>query len=99
MAVNAKVAGVRQHPAGFDQAVYLVFVGFVFCCVAGLAQGFGHRRCGPAALAGVGLVDDDCKSPAALLAADLVEDERELLDRRDDDLLALLDESDAGRQI
>ena len=32
------------------------------------------------------------KRPAAMLAADLVEDERELLHRRDDDLLALLDE-------
>ena len=32
------------------------------------------------------------KRPAAVLVADLVEDERELLDRRDDDLLALLDE-------
>jgi hypothetical protein len=36
----------------------------------------------------VGLVDDDGEAPAALLAADLVEDERELLHRRDDDLLA-----------
>ena len=32
------------------------------------------------------------KRPAAVLVADLVEDERELLHRRDDDLLALLDE-------
>ena len=32
------------------------------------------------------------KLPAAVLVADLVEDERELLDRRDDDLLAVLDE-------
>ena len=30
------------------------------------------------------------KRPAAVLVADLVEDERELLDRRDDDLLAAL---------
>ena len=44
------------------------------------------------ALAGVGLVDDDGELPAAVLVADLVEDERELLHGRDDDLLAALDE-------
>ena len=45
-----------------------------------------------AALARVRLVDDDRELPSAVLVADLVEDERELLDRRDDDLLAALDE-------
>ena len=39
-----------------------------------------------------GLVDDDCEVASALLVADLVEDEWELLHRRDDDLLAGLDE-------
>ena len=38
------------------------------------------------------LVDDDGEVAVPVLAADLVEDERELLDRRDDDLLAALDE-------
>ena len=38
------------------------------------------------------LVDDDGEAPAPLLVPDLVEDERELLHRRDDDLLAALDE-------
>ena len=38
------------------------------------------------------LVDDDREVPAAVLVADLVEDERELLHRGDDDLLAALDE-------
>ena len=37
------------------------------------------------------LVDDDGEAPAPLLVADLVEDERELLYCRDDDLLAALD--------
>jgi hypothetical protein len=39
------------------------------------------------------LVDDDRKTPVAVLAADVVEDEREFLDRGDDDLLAALDET------
>ena len=47
---------------------------------------------GLAALARVRLIDDDREGAAALLVADLVEDEGELLDRRDDDLLALRDE-------
>ena len=40
----------------------------------------------------MGLVDDDGEAPRALLVADLVEDEGELLNGRDDDLLARLDE-------
>ena len=51
-----------------------------------------QRRRRFAALARVRLVDDDREVPVAMLVADLVEDERELLDRRDDDLLAALDE-------
>ena len=53
----------------------------------------GHGRAGAPALAGVGLIDDDGEAPAALLVTDLVEDEGELLHRRDDDLLAGLDEA------
>ena len=37
------------------------------------------------------LVNDDGEAPAPLFVPDLVEDERELLHRRDDDLLAALD--------
>ena len=37
------------------------------------------------------LVDEDGEAPAPLLVADLIEDERKLLYRRDDDLLAALD--------
>ena len=40
----------------------------------------------------MGLVDDDGEAAPALLVADLVEDEGELLHRGDDDLLAALDE-------
>jgi hypothetical protein len=39
------------------------------------------------------LVDDDRKTAVAVLAPDVVEYEREFLDRRDDDLLAALDET------
>ena len=45
------------------------------------------RRRGASALAGVRLVDDDREPSAPVLAPDLVEDERELLHRGDDDLL------------
>ena len=41
----------------------------------------------------MGLVDDDGEAPPALLVADLIEDERELLDCRNDDFLAGLDEA------
>src|SRR5262249_43034611 len=34
------------------------------------------------------LIDDDRKLPVAMLIADVIEDERELLDGRDNDLLA-----------
>jgi hypothetical protein len=39
------------------------------------------------------LVDDDRKTSVPVLAADIVEDEREFLDRGDDDLLAALNEA------
>ena len=50
-----------------------------------------HRRRGLAALARMRFVDDDGEDPAAL-GGDLVEDEGKFLHRRDDDLLAVLNE-------
>ena len=44
-----------------------------------------------AALAGVGFVNDDRKRPVAVVVADVVEDEWELLDRRDYDFLPACD--------
>ena len=41
----------------------------------------------------MGLVDDDGEAPPALLVADLIEDEGEFLDRRNDNLLAGRDEA------
>ena len=51
-----------------------------------------HLCGGLPALTGVRLVDDNRELAAAVLVADVIEDERELLHGRDDDLLAALDE-------
>ena len=51
-----------------------------------------HRPGGLAALTRVRLVDDDREVAAGVRRPDVVEHERELLDGRDDDLLAVLDE-------
>ena len=62
---------------------------------SGRAPAFGERLAHAcrrlAALAGVGLVDDDREGVSAVGVADLLVDERELLHRGDDDLLAGLD--------
>ena len=89
---EGKVARVGQQPAGLHQPVDLVLVGLVLLHPSRFRERTGNRCAGAAALAGVGLVDDDGKPAPALLVADLVEDEREFLHRRDDDLLAVLDE-------
>lgn len=52
-----------------------------------------HLRRRAPALAGVRLVDDDGELPAPVLVSDLVQDERELLNRRDDDLFAFAQEA------
>ncbi len=89
---EGEVAGVGQHLARFHDAVDDVLDGLLLFRCAGFAEGHAHRGRGAPALAGVGLVDDDGKAPAAVLVADLVQDEGELLHRGDDDLLAALDE-------
>ena len=87
-----EVTGVGQQLARLHQAVDLVLVGLLLVHLPGRRQRLRHRRAGTSALAGVRLVDDDREAAPALLVADLVEDERELLHRGDDDLLAALDE-------
>src|SRR5690606_32936948 len=87
-----EIAGVRQHLPRLHQAVDGVLDRFLFLLSAIRGERDVHLRCGPAALTGMGLVDDDCKGSPEMLVADLVEDEGELLDRRDDDLLAGLQE-------
>ena len=90
---EGEVAGVGEQLARLHQAVDLVLEGFFFLLCTCLGERLRHGGTGAAALAGVGLVDDDGEVPSALLVADLVEDEGEFLDRRDDDFLAALDES------
>ena len=87
-----EVAGVRQQPARLDRAVDAVLGGLVLALLAGRPQRGRHGRRRAPTLAGMGLVDDDGEAPRPLLVADLVEDEGKLLDCRDDDLLAGLDE-------
>ena len=89
---ECEVAGVREQSARLDQPVDAILGGLFLALLAGLPQRGGHRRRGAPALAGVRLVDDDGEPPMPLLVPDLVQDERELLDGRDDDLLAGLDE-------
>jgi len=91
-----KVAGVGQHLARLhplrDRLVHRVLgVGTRVFILRRGAKRLAHRRRGLAALAGVGLVDDDGEGLAAF-GRDLVEDEGELLHRRNDDLLPLLNE-------
>ena len=89
---EGEVAGVGKQPARLHQAVDLVLEGLLFLLFAGLGEGLRHGRAGAAALARMGLIDDDGKGAAPMVAADLAEDEGELLHGRDDDLLARLDE-------
>ena len=87
-----EVAGVGQQSFGLHQPVDLVLGRLVFVPGTGRPQGHGDRGGRPAALARMGFVDDDGEPAASVFIADLVENERELLDRRDDDLLAGLQE-------
>ena len=95
---EGKVAGVGQQLARLHDAVDLVLVGLVLCGSTALPQSRRHCRGCLAALAGVRFIDDDRKATTAMLAANLVENERELLHRRDDDLLAALRCTCAGRR-
>ena len=90
---EGEVARVGKQPARLHEPVDPVLEGLVLSLRAGFGERLRHRRAGAPALAGVRLVDDDGEAPPALLVADLVEDERKLLNRRDDDLLAGLDEA------
>ena len=86
---ESEVAGVGQEPAGLDPLLDRI-VDLVLGI--GLAERLAHGGGRLAALAAVGFVDDDGEVLAGSLAFELVEDEREFLDRGDDDLLALGDE-------
>ena len=86
------VAGVGEQLARLHQALEPLIVGLVLAHLVRLAQHGRDRRTGLAALARMRLVDDHREGAPAMLVADLLANEGELLDRRDDDLLALRDE-------
>ena len=93
VAVKGEVAGVGQQLLGLHQPVDLVLGCLVLFLGAGLSQRHRHRSRCPTALARMGLVDDHGELASPVLVADCVEDERELLDRGDDDPLSLLEQS------
>ena len=86
------VAGIRQHLSSFHDAVDSILGRLV------LPLGTNHRKgsthgCGClATLAGVCLIDQYRERTCPVLAADVLQNEGELLNRGDDDLLAALNE-------
>ncbi len=90
---EGKVAGIGQEFLGLYDPVNLVFEGLVFLLGTRLRQGHTHLGRGAAALAGVGLVNNDGKMTPPVLVADFVEDEGELLKSRDYNLLTALDKT------
>ena len=78
---EGEIAGVWQQLARFHQAVDLILEGLLFARFARLGERLGHCRAGAAALAGMGLVDDDGEPAATLLVTDLVKDVWERLHR------------------
>ena len=86
------VAGVGQQLARLHQALEPFIVGLVLAHLVRLAQHGRDCRTGLAALARMRLVNDHRERAPAMLVADLLTNEAELLDCRDDNLLALLDE-------
>ena len=88
---EGEVARVREKSPSSHDAVDRVLGGLIILGSARLGERHADRCRGLAGLARMRLVNDDGEAPAPLLVSDLVEDEGELLHRRDDDLLAALD--------
>jgi hypothetical protein len=88
-----KIAGVRQHLARFHNSVDGILRRLLVVFAALGREGDVHLRGRTTALTGVGLVDKNGEGPSAVFVADLVEDKRELLDGRDDDLFARAQEA------
>ena len=100
---EGEVAGVIQQPLRLHQPVDLVFGCLVLVLAAAVcAECHGNGRRRPSALARVRLVDDDREPASPVLVADGLQDERELLDRRDHDPLARLQQASqvgGGRRV
>ena len=90
---EGEVAGIREQLLRLDDLVYLILEGVVIIDFD-FGRGERHRHCrrGTSTMAGMRLVDDDGEITVAEVSGYLVQDERELLHRGDDDLLAALDE-------
>ncbi len=86
---EGEVAGVGQQLLGLHQPVDPVLQRLVVVLGAGRGKRHRHRRRRAPALTRMRLVDDDGEAAPAVLGPDLVQDERKLLHRGDDDLLAL----------
>ena len=89
---EGKVTGVRQQLARLHQAVDLILVALLLVHFTRYGEGLRNGHTGPPTLTGVRLIDDDREVVPALLVANLVQDQRELLDGRDDYLLTFFDE-------
>ncbi len=87
-----EVAGVRQHLARRDDPVDPFLDRLLIVALADLRQRRTHGGGRLAALARVGLVDQNGEATLTVLASDVIQNKRELLDRRDDDLLATSNE-------
>ena len=90
---EGEIARVREHLSALHDRVDLVLDGLILIAIVRAGQSGVQRGGGLAALARMGLVDDDREAAIPVLRADIVEDEREFLDRRDDDLLSVGDET------
>ena len=86
------VAGIGQHLPSFHDAVDGVLCCLVVLRGTHLREGGAHRCSCLAALAGMRFVDQDGEGARSMLTADVLQNERELLHGRDDDLLAALKE-------
>ena len=90
---EGEVAGVGHHLPAYHDLVDFILERFFFLTVLGMLFQYAvHGSGGLAALTGMRLVDDDGELALAVFVADLIENERELLHRGDDDLLPGLEE-------
>jgi hypothetical protein len=89
---EGEVTRVGQQLLGFHQPVDLVLQRLVLLLRARGCQRARHRRRRPSALTRMRLVNDDRKPPPAMFIPDFIQDERKLLHRGDNDLLAFGDE-------
>ena len=89
---EGEIARVREELPRRHDAVYPVLWGLVLFLGTRCGERQADRGRSLAALARMRLVDEDGEASAPRLVPDRIEDERELLDRRDDDLLPVFEQ-------